>query len=413
MYSNNKSQNKEKNASQEIDELIKDIQSNINISPSSSPSNTNNNNNINTNSNNDFNIANNCQINFSSSTKKWKENIDFSYHFKQNIERVYVLVKNFEMLSIISNKGHYPVIFAKGSNTWTVGTSFEGKLFGKFDFKGKVLKVKNLPEFKKITWGFYCSGDQQIQITLKLFKVSDDNTCVLLWKSKMYSNKENNDFEESFRNVKVIEILKEVEHILESEPINLMQYESGIITAKMEEAWSLITDAAKLNLIAPNNYCIAPFNIKDIKIGEKTKIPFTVEGNKGELEIKMETIDDKPGWNKWQYAYTIYSGTPFRVPKQVVLTQITKINQNEIQLSIFTKILEAISTDLFQELSQRKKYLIYSIKDYFDNFFTPPQVNCSNNNNNNSNINWNNTLSNNENFKSNINIANNSINDKK
>ena len=49
----------------------------------------------------------------------------------------------------------------------------------------------------------------------------------------------------------------------------------------------------------------------------------------------------------------------------------TKINKEETQLSVFTKIHDPVNNEMFKHLSQKKKYVIHSLKDYFENFYCP------------------------------------------
>ena len=58
-----------------------------------------------------------------------------------------------------------------------------------------------------------------------------------------------------------------------------------------------------------------------------------------------------------------------------LLYKLTKINNNETQLGIFTKIYENIKSDMIVYLSNKKKYVLFSLKDYFMNFYTPNDVN--------------------------------------
>ena len=57
--------------------------------------------------------------------------------------------------------------------------------------------------------------------------------------------------------------------------------------------------------------------------------------------------------------------------KHIILFQLTKISKNESQLTLLTKFHEPIPTNEFKEIAKRQKYLLLSIKDYFDNFYAP------------------------------------------
>ena len=95
-----------------------------------------------------INNINNAEKNFKK--EDFKVIADTTYYFKQNIERVWNIIKNFEMILVLNDSNHYPCIIKRGSNTFTKGNIFEGKLFGLFEFHAKVLKEKTFPERKKI-----------------------------------------------------------------------------------------------------------------------------------------------------------------------------------------------------------------------------------------------------------------------
>ena len=89
----------------------------------------------------------------------------------------------------------------------------------------------------------------------------------------------------------------------------------------------------------------------------------------------MDLKEEKRGCNKWIFAYSILGGKPFKIYRQSVYVQLTKINKSETQLSVFTKIFDDISNDIFKQLSRKKKYVIHSLKDYFENFYSPKDEN--------------------------------------
>ena len=73
----------------------------------------------------------------------------------------------------------------------------------------------------------------------------------------------------------------------------------------------------------------------------------------------------------YDICYTILGGKPFDILKQSLFVQLTKISNNETQLGIFTKIYENINSDMIVYLSNKKKYVLFSLKDYFMNFYSP------------------------------------------
>ena len=197
--------------------------------------------------------------------------INITYHFKQDIERVWMLLKNFDILSLISNEGHYPCIFLKGQNTWKVGNIFKGNLYGIFPFIAKVEKSVNLPEIKKIKWIFNINDNDYFIIKLESFKVTGDNTTVALQKSKFENFDLYQQIKEKFKQNSTYTIFQHVAKILENEAINLLTYESGIVKGKMKDIWNVIMDFNTLTVIAPNHNHFPNISLKDLKIGEKKK----------------------------------------------------------------------------------------------------------------------------------------------
>jgi hypothetical protein len=304
----------------------------------------------------------------------WKGFADMTYHFKQNIERVWNSLKDFETLLITNDINHYPCIIKKGSNTWSIGNIFEGKFFGLYEFHAKVLKEKNFPELKAIEWIIFLENGEICKVKFKLYKVTDDDSCVLNMVNK-YVSKFGDKLLNIYNNIGKRALFQKIENMLEKQPIDLYQYESGIIPGRMEDIWEILTDNSKLVTVAPDNKCFVPININNVNVGEVVNVNMNIKGIEGIIEIKLDLKEEKRGWNKWIFAYSILSGKPFKIYRQSVYVQLTKINKSETQLSVFTKIFDAISNDIFKQLSRKKKYVIHSLKDYFENFYSPKDEN--------------------------------------
>ena len=300
----------------------------------------------------------------------WKHVFQNSYHFKQDIERVWLIVRSFDLLSFLSCKGHYPCIFIKGEDTWKLGNIFKGNFFGISPFVARVNESINLPEIKKLEWLFNRENEYFI-IGLELLKVTEDNSTVVIRELKFEKEFMKNDLEIIQQQIVSNITFEEVEKILEKEPINLLKYESGIINGKMKDIWDLITDFNKLTAIAPNNNYLPNISIKEMKVGEKKEVTAFYNDKIRKFDITLKCKEEKPGWNKWLVVCEISGGNPDKLPKHIILFQLTKISNNESQLTLLTKYFEPIETTEFKKITDKKKYLLLCIKDYFDNFYTP------------------------------------------
>jgi hypothetical protein len=302
---------------------------------------------------------------------KWVDNIQTCYHFKQDIERVWLIIRSFDILMLISNPDDYPCVIIKGQDTWKEGNIFKGNSYGLFPFVGKVNKTVNFPEMKKIEWLFNVKDNDYFMLTIELFKVNEDKTTVALREFKFEKKQLKLEFTQRLKNINEITIFNKIEKILEKEPINLLRYESGIISGQMEDIWNFILDFNNLIAIAPNNNYLPNINFKELKIGQKVTASVFFNDEIRTFDITLKCKEERKGWNKWIMGCEVSGGAPKKVPKHIVLFQLTKINNNESQLTLLTKFNEPIDNDEFKKLSDRKKYVLNSIKDYFENFYTP------------------------------------------
>ena len=306
---------------------------------------------------------------------KWTLLLQNVYHFKQDIDRVYWFLRNFELLSIINNEGHYPCINIKGKDTWKVGNTFKGNLYKAIPFVAKVEKNLNLPEIKEIKWIFCNIKDNDyFEIKFNIFKVTEDNSTVVLSSIKA-EEKGLKALEEKKDIFNPIKVFKTIEDHLENEPINLLRYESGIIKGQLQDIYNILTDSNKISAIAPNNDLMPNYNLKDLKIGEQIQVSIIKDNIVQTAEVILKCRETDPRWNKWLLVVEVFGGNPKKIPRHTSLFQLTKINNIECQLIMLTKYYEPIDCKEFKEFTKKKKYLIMSIKDYFDNFYSPESSN--------------------------------------
>ena len=110
---------------------------------------------------------------------QWKNFLQDSYHFKQDIDRVWAIFRSFDILSILSNQDNNLLIYLKGNDTWKQGNEFKGLILGQIPYIAKVKDSINLPEIKKIEWIIYSQKEYTL-ISIDLLKVTDDNSTVVV-----------------------------------------------------------------------------------------------------------------------------------------------------------------------------------------------------------------------------------------
>ena len=297
----------------------------------------------------------------------WKYTLTDSYHLDKDIERVWTLIKNFEILSFLCDFGNASCINIKGKDTWKEGNEFIGKIYGKFPFNARVNMCLDLPEMKKIEWLFKIH--QYLIIKFELFKVTDDDSTVIIKELKF--EKEKSKLEAEEKNYKLIEnsLFQKINKLLEKEPINLIKYESALINGKMKDIWDIVTDFKKITTIAPNNDLLPNINLRSMKINEKKEASLFYDNEIKYFDVALKYKEEKPNWNKWMIVYDVYLKNSQNANYTVVI-QLTKINENESQLIYILKFFELVSNRQFKEITDKQKYLLFSIKDYFENFYS-------------------------------------------
>ena len=293
--------------------------------------------------------------------QKYKYKLDKSYHLHYNIDRVWLLARNFLRVSVLNGRKHFPPIITKGNNSYTTGNEFEGLIFGILPYVGKVIQVLNYSQLRKITWELNTSMNEKIIIKSIVYQVTKDNTSLLRIKSKYNSDRINNYMNSGEFKYEYVDILKKLENILDESFLELFQYESAIIHCKMEDLFYFITNGEKMNKLFPGMN-ILHVNILNMKIGEV----FSVVNNHNQVfNIKLILLDKKEGVKKWVLACELTGNKP-NITKQIIKYSFWKINNSECQISINHDFLEKISPEIIESLSLRKKSFLKLIQNYYN-----------------------------------------------
>lgn len=301
----------------------------------------------------------------------FKKVIEYSYLFKHSINRLWVILRDAGATSLLLPEHHFPLIITKGKETWSIGTEFYGKTTEFGEYFGKVTKVKNFPQHKKLTWDLTCPSKMMpFRFETHLYKVEEEEeSTVILQKLTFFEQNSYSYFiERQHAYEKMISDLhSKINVMLEQSSLNLFQYEGGVIYSSIEKIWELITDLTKLKKIAPliKLDCDNSDNNYSQTVGEEVKL--SVDNHKGYYIVKTLKFDRRPNWNKWIFCYSVSPGVP-KIPKQIVYISLSKISENECQVSFFHDFKEFGSNDYIKALTNQKKYVIKSIKDYLENY---------------------------------------------
>lgn len=159
--------------------------------------------------------------------------------------------------------------------------------------------------------------------------MTEDNTTVLLSTIKSENSKRILEIKKIIENENTF--YQKIEQVLEEKAINLLKYESGIISGKMEDIWNLVLDFNQLAIIAPNNNYLPNINLKTLKTNEEVKVSVLEENEINSINIILRLKDEKPEWNKWLIVFEASGGFPKKIPRHTALLQLTKVNNYECQ----------------------------------------------------------------------------------
>ena len=292
---------------------------------------------------------------------------ELTYHFSHNIERVWLIVRDFQYILFLNKWENYVPINIKGLNTFHEGNEFYGIIFGKLLFYAKVKKYFSIPQIKKIKWEINFKIENKnysSKLSEKLYKVTENDSCVYLFKFKG-NNKIFNILEKIKPfNLNMNDIFDKINEIL-CNSTDISQYEGGIISGKMDDIWEFILNTIKLKKIAPLIHLDGEIDLN--KINEGDEIQMFYDNHNKNFMIKCKLKEKKDNWNKWFIIFHLFSGNP-KIPEQELIIELTKINNKDCQLILFTKYFEPEINENIQKISQNKKYIINSIKDYLENY---------------------------------------------
>ena len=306
----------------------------------------------------------------SSNQKDELLSFEFTKTLDHIIERVWYVLRDASISTALFPNESCPLIVQPGNNTWTVNNEFYGQVSSFGDFVGKCLKVKNFPQMKKIRWEIHPKDKElfTFHFQYQLFKITEKDSTVLLWKITFLHKEGYYECKKEEEKLTKMweEYTKNINCVLNSSPMNLFQFEAGVITASMKSIWEFITDLSKLKKIAP----LIPLDCEDccnLASTPGTVKKITRDNGQNYFYIKTLKSDRRPNWNKWVVIFQMYGGEP-KIPMQTVVITLTKINYEECHIASFHEFKEPASLEYLKKLSDAKKYVIASIKDYLENY---------------------------------------------
>ena len=291
---------------------------------------------------------------------------EISSHIPHSISRVWFIVRDASIVSLLSSTIHFPLIVKEGKNTWNIESEFQGK-HKDFEYTGKCIKVRNFPQYKKIAWEIQIQNKKIFIVQYSLYQVLNDNSTVILYKIKFQEKEIYDKWKQIFKTEHENEFQSLVDKInitLSDSSLFLFQYEGGVIQSSMDNIWNYIHNMDLLKKAVPGHKYEIEYEGNKLEPNIGNIIKITYDNKKKFYLCKTTILNKQENWNKWAFGFEAFYGQP-KIPYQKCIITLTKVNKNEVHLAFYHEFKEAVDNNKIAQLSKEKKHFIKSLQEYF------------------------------------------------
>lgn len=317
---------------------------------------------------------------------------EVSQIFNENIERVWLFMRNSAMIPLIDPSFISQTTMIKGTNTWTVGNEYKAYWIGVSTYTGKCVKAKCEQNYKCIEWELNLTIGIKFLKYLYVYSISDTNSTLAVVKllplnsslddriarcddKKFYSNLYNS-------------LLTRTGKFIKKSSEMIFNYESAVINKDFETIWDFVTDFNKISTICDLSsknfeYKGDRFRTGTFIKGELEEAPVQESRSKNsqnrtksfDLEektysksnyiyLRVNKVECDPNSNLWSYKVETF-GTNMKCPKQEFEFKLLKITQNECQVSFLHNFRETVPKNIIAHLSEEKKKFLIRLNEMF------------------------------------------------
>lgn len=282
--------------------------------------------------------------------------------FKENINRVWVCLRNCALLNTIDPTLVSTITMTKGKNTWTMGSEYQGNWIGVSRYTGKCVEVASKSHYKKISWILALDIQIKCQKTLHFHEITIDDSTLVVCEVSLVDIEDDSmpNFEEkSFYMNLFHNQLKKGDKYLKDTAFELYNYESCIIKRDFLFLWNYVTDMnknAEISQMIGNQ-----FEYKGDKYAKGTFIKgFNTQMSKV-VYFRVVNVMRDAFSNIWSYVIEPFgSNTIF--PKQSIEISVTRINECECQVSFHHSFYDPISRKVMAKLAKEKRNFLILLR---------------------------------------------------
>lgn len=300
--------------------------------------------------------------------KESRNRLKCTHIFKENINRVWVCLRNAAILNKIEPTVISSITMTKGNNTWTVGAEYQAYWIGVSKFTSKCVEVSSKSHYKKISWIIALDIQIACQKTLHFHEITlDDSTLVVCEVSLINIDEEDSipNFEERAFYLNLFHNqLKKSDKYLKETAFELYNYESCIIKRDFMFLWNFVTDMnknAEISQMIGNQ-----FEYKGDKYEKGTFIKGYNSQMSKTVYFRVVNVIRDPWSNIWSYVIEPFGANTI-FPKQSIEISVTKINACECQVSFLHSFYDPVSRKVMNKLAKEKRNFLILLRQSCQN----------------------------------------------
>ena len=298
-------------------------------------------------------------------TDKGLFDFETTYVFNENIERVWIFLRDVSLIEKINPNLITQFKLTKGNNSWEIGNKFSSYWIGVSQIDSECIFSKIHTNLKVIIWKYNLKINLFFYKCLFLYKITEDDSTLASISIKTLLEET-----EYTPNYDVVDGYKKLFHDLLSlyakymklSNVSVINYESTIIKKNIKFVWDFCTN---LNNITPIwDLLKGKFEYH----GDLYKKGTFIRGNNSEgktLFLQVNDVQMNEDDNYWSYSIETF-GTAAHLRKQEIKLGIIKIDENNSQVSFTHTFHENVSREIVIKRSNNNKIFLQKLKGMFE-----------------------------------------------
>lgn len=319
--------------------------------------------------------------------KKIKQANDYNhynciYTFKYEIEIVWKIFRDVFITNEMTKIFTTDTEMRCGKNSYTAGAEFSFYYLKLIKVYFRVLKVIDLPNYKKLVWKAFKSEPVNVcyYYIYEMYFDSIDDLTIIKWEiiyEKMYGFYFDNNDEKKIEKLKadmkdILNLINNNIEIIQSNNPSSVNYQSIFVKNDFEAIFKLILNLKKMIEIIPE--IADKVEVEEGLLRENSTFKFFIHKKVFNFKINKITEDDREMTLEYEL-FTNIDKNKTDAPKQIIIWSVLLLDKNHSFLSFKHVFKEKLSKKNIEAFTQKKKIILIKFKNYFE------QLNNSNSNN--------------------------------